>query len=147
MGTWTGYFAIEDLALNAAQRQTLVQALRQLGPASDSQPARLLHWRTRLDNRAVLFEARFNDENLTVNAFKRRLGAIFGVSWVTIGSRVNNYSFADGTTPVVTFSRGGTDYIRVGLFGGVGADWDQSRREVLGYLATNRNDWETEEPG
>lgn len=142
MANWHGYFAIEDLNLNAGQRQTLIAELRTLGPASDPQPARLCHWRTRLDNRAVIFEALFNEDNLTVERFKQRLGTIFGISWVTIGSDIQVYSFADGNTPVVTFSRNGTDYIRVGLFGGVAADWQQSRREVLGYLAANREDWE-----
>ena len=87
------YFAIEDLNLNQGQRQTLIEALRQLGPATDSQPARLCHWRTRLDGRAAIFEAAFNENNLTVDAFKARLGVIFGVNPDTIDHRLQSVTF------------------------------------------------------
>lgn len=142
MGFWHGYWAIEDLNLNAAQRQTLIGALRQLGPSADSQPAHLCHWRTRLDNKAVIFEALFDEDVLTVDAFRQRLGTIFGISWVTIGTDITVYSFSGGNTPVVTFSRSGIDYIRVGLFGGIGATWEESHQEVLGYLANNQLAWQ-----
>ena len=145
MANWHGYFGIENLNLSAAQRATLVAELKTMGPAADRQPARLLHWRTRLDNDAVIFEALFNEDNLTVNKFKQRLGTIFGVSWVTIGAATQILHYADGDTRVVTFSRTGTDYLRVALFGDVAASWQQSRRECLGYLAANMADWQEEE--
>jgi len=76
---WHGYFGVEDLNLSTAQRQVLIGELRSLGPASDPQPARLCHWRTRLDGQAAIFEALFNENNLTVERFKQRLGSIFSV--------------------------------------------------------------------
>jgi hypothetical protein len=140
---WRGYFAIEDLNLNASQRQTLIDALRLLGPASHPNPSRLNHWRTRLDNRAAIFEAQFNEVNLTVAKFKDRLANIFGVDPATVDHATQQVSYSDGNnTPVVTFSRGGTNYIRMALFGGTVADWDTSHDEVLGFLAANRGDWE-----
>jgi len=143
--TYQGYYAIEDLNLNASQRQTLVEALRKLGPASDPQPARLCHWRTRLDGQAAIFEAAFNENNLTVEAFKRRLGTIFGVSWVTIGHSTQSVTFDSLPTPVVTFSRTGTDYLRMALFGGPAASWEESRLECQAYLKDHQDEWESEE--
>jgi len=136
------YFGIENLGLNANQRQTLVQALRALGPALNPQPACLCHWRTRLDGQAAIFEALFDEDALTVKAFKRRLSAIFGVAWTTIGSSLSTVTFAERETPVVVFSRSGTDYLRMALFGGPAATWEQSQIECLGYLAANRAEWE-----
>ena len=140
------YMGVENLNLNDAQRAILIAELRALGPPregddAERQPARLNHWRTRLDGQAAIFEANFNEDALTVETFKRRLGAIFGVSWVTIGASTQIAHFAGGDTPVVTFSRTGTDYLRVALFGGVGASWEESRLETLGYLKLYAAEW------
>ena len=136
------YLGIENINLNASQKQTLITELKALGPASDPQPARLCHWRTSLDGDAVIFEALFNENNLTVARFKQRLGAIFGVDPETINHSTNQLDFAGFGTPVVTFSRGGTDYLRFALFGGVGATWMESGDECRGYLKANQEDWE-----
>jgi hypothetical protein len=136
------YLGIENINLNATQRQTLIAELKALGPASDPQPARLCHWRTRLDNEAVILEALFNENNLTVARFKQRLGAIFSVDPATIDHATQQASFADGMTPVVTFSRSGTDYLRFAIFGGAGTAWMESGDECRGYLAVNRDEWE-----
>ena len=141
MANWHGYLAVENLNLNAAQRATLIDALRNLGPVSDPQPARLNHWRTRLDGEAAIFEALFNESNLTVDKFKQRLGAIFGVDPATIDDATQSTAFG----PVVTFSRGGTDYLRFLLFGGAGAAWMESGDECRGYLAANIAEWELTE--
>ena len=135
MTNWHGYFGIENINLNAEQRQTLVTSLQTLGPTSHNQPCMLNHWRTRLDGEAVLFEALFDEDVLTVQAFKNYLTAIFGADAI-------DHVTAGTTTPVVTFSKGGVDYLRVALFGGVGATWDESHDEVLAYLATNQVEWE-----
>ena len=144
MAQWHGYFGIENINLNSNQRDTLVEALRALGPSSDPQPAQLNHWRTRTDNQAVLFEASFDEEVLTIDVFKDRLGSIFDVDPDTILHSVDILYFFDVGTPVVTFSRTGTDYLKVALFGGVGSTWQQSRREVQGYLLANLEDWDPE---
>ena len=139
---WHGYLAIEDLNLTVEQRATLIGVLRNLGPESDPQPARSCHWRVSLDGSKAIFEAAFNEAVLTVDAFKQRLGAIFGVDPATIGHALTSVTFAERATPVVVFSRGGTDYLRMALFGGPAATWEQSRIEVLAYLAANRAEWE-----
>lgn len=144
MATWHGYIGIENLNLNTSQRQTLVNELKALGPASNPQPSRLCHWRTRLDEEAVIFEALFVETNLTVAKFKQRLGVIFSVDPDTIDHTTTIHHFADGDTPVVTFSRTGTDYLRFALYGGNGISWMESGDECRGYLKLNQTEWEEE---
>lgn len=144
---WHGYFGIENLALNDAQRGELVDALRQLGPASSPQPARLCHWRTRLDGQAAIFEALFNESHITIDAFKTRLGTIFGIDPQTIDHEINRVTFAARETAIVTFGRGGTAYLRLAMFGYDGADWPawmESGDEARAYLAANQSEWEPE---
>jgi hypothetical protein len=140
---WHGYFGIEDLNLTANQRAILIDVLRNMGPRNDPQPAYNNHWRTRLDNQAAIFEANFLEDNLTIQRFKEILGNIFNVDPDTIDHDTNQVSFSPGgNTPLVTFIHGGQNKIRVALFGGVGAAWQGSRREVLGYIKANLEDWE-----
>jgi len=136
------YFGIENLGLNSSQRQTLIEELKTLGPASDPQPACLCHWRTRLDGDAAIFEALFNENNLTVDKFKQRLGTIFSVDPSTIDHSLNQVNFAGHGTQIAVFSRGGTDYLRFALFGGMDADWMDSGDECRGYLMTYHDEWD-----
>ncbi len=138
------YIGIENLALNNSQKATLMSAIKALGPETNLSPARLNHWRTRLDNNALIAEALFDEDNLTVAKFKQRLANIFGVNISSIGHSIINHSFGGGTTPVVTFDYNGVDRLRVVLFGGTGASWNESGDEVRAYLANNKDDWETE---
>ena len=143
---WHGYWGIENLGLNDAQRDTLVDVLRKLGPDTHPQPACLNHWRTRLDGDAAIFEALFNDDLLTVDAFKERLAAIFNIDPATIDHVLTIFHFGTGSTPVAVFSRNGTDYLRMALFGGPDATWMESGNEVRAYLATYSELWEEEVP-
>lgn len=141
------YFGIENLALTNAQRAELVDALRALGPSSDPQPARLCHWRTRPDSDAAIFEALFDEDNITIAAFKQRLGAIFSIDPATIDHDTNLVAFDARQSAVVTFGRGGTDYLRVVFFGYDGADWPtwaESGDECRAYLSNNAAAWESE---
>jgi hypothetical protein len=145
MATWHGYIGIENLNLSATQRQILIDALKALGPGSDPQPARLCHWRTRLDNEAAIFEANFNEDNLTVAVFKDRLGAILGVDPAAVDHSTGSQTFDTLPTPIVVFSRTGTDYVRFALFGGQSAEWMQSGDECRAYLKLNQAEWEPTE--
>jgi len=139
---WHGYFGIEDINLTDNQRDTLIGVLKQLGPDAHPSPACLNHWRTRLDGDATIFEALFDESLLTVDAFKVRLAAIFGVDPGTIDDDLTIFHFGDGNTPVVVFSRSGTDYLRLALFGGVGATWMESGDECRAYLSLYRDLWD-----
>ena len=135
------YIGIENINLNAIQRQALINELKSLGPASNPQPARLCHWRTRLDGEAAIFEALFDEDNLTIAKFKQRLGIIFSVDPSTISHSTLQKNYAGFGTLVVTFTRGGTDYLRFALFGGSSAFWVQSGDECRGYLKINQDEW------
>lgn len=139
------YFGIENLALNDVQRGLLVDALRALGPASHPSPACLCHLRTRLDGQAAIFEALFDEDKISIAAFKDRLGSIFSVDPATIDHGINLVTFAARQSAVVTFSRNSTDYLRVVFFGYAGADWPtwmQSGDETRAYLWANAAEWE-----
>ena len=139
---WHGYFAIEDLNLTPTQRQTLIQALRALGPSNHPQPCMLNHWRVSLDGTKAIFEARFDEDNLTPAWFAARLASLFGIDPQTIDVDTRTICFAERNTPIATFSRAGTDYLRMALFGGLSATWPQSRTEAAAYIAVHSAQWE-----
>ena len=146
MANWHGYMAVEDLNLNNDQAVLLWQTIKSKGEANESQyPQYRNHWRLSLDNTKGIFEALFNADNMTVEWFKIQLGSIFGVDPATIDDSVNDVQIVDRNTPIATFSRNGTDYVRFAAFGGVNATRQESRVEVLGYLAANSAEWESVE--
>ena len=140
---WRGYMAIEDLNLNTQQRQTLIAFLRALGPQAHFLSDHFNHWRTRPDGRAAIFEAQFNADRLSVAAFKTRLAAVFNIAPDTIDHTLNLHTFHTITTPILTFSRAATPYLRVACFAGLSSTWTESHREARAYLADNRADWDT----
>ena len=75
------YWAIEDIALTPALRQTLIAALQALGNKGGDRPCHITHWRVRLDNKAILLESLWDEDELTIANMKGRLGALFGVVW------------------------------------------------------------------
>jgi hypothetical protein len=138
------YFGIENLALDDTQRATLIDALRALGPSNHPSPAFLCHWRTRPDGKAAIFEALFDEDTITIDAFKNRLGAISSIDPATIDHAINRATFAVTETAIVTFSRGGSDYLRVAFCGYDGStwpSWEQPRAECLAYLALYAAQW------
>lgn len=139
---WHGYIGIENLNLNNTQRQALMDELKALGPASNPQPACLCHWRIRLDNDAAIFEVLFDEDDLTISKFKDRLGVIFDIEPATIEHSIGNQTFDTLSTPIATFSRDGTDYLRLALFGGQSSSWMQSGNECRAYLLANLSEWE-----
>lgn len=141
---WHGYIGVENLNLTVIQALKLTAEFERLGPSKNPQPAKLCHWRTRLDNQARIYEALFLPNNLTVAKTKRRLGIIFGVSPATIGASLISVDFAGFATQVITFSRSGTDYLRMAIFGGSGSSYAESQAEVKGYLVANSTEWEIE---
>lgn len=144
MTKWHGYMGVENLGLNTAQRQILIDELKTLGPGPVQQPNKRMHWRTRLDEEAVILETVFDEDNLTIAKFKQRLATIYGVDVSEIGDASTNQSFGGHTTPVVTFSYSATDRLRVAIFGGPSATWQESGDEAREYLILNNVEWESE---
>ena len=135
---WQGYFYIENLGLNAQQKQALIAALQQWGLRNDSDnPKDRNHWRTRLDNEALIFEAAFNAEQLTLSSFEARLVGLFGVSAEQIGAATSQNKYGE----VAVFSYGGTDRLRLGVFAGRQAGYLQSQVATQQFLIDFASDW------
>ena len=136
--SWHGYIFIENLALNNAQRGQLVTALRALGNQSGPHPNLLTQYRPRLDNQAAIIEAEFADGDLTVPQVKAYLANIFGTNPATIDHAPLLSQYGNG----ITLSRGGTDYLRIGEFGGLGSTWEESRQSAVAYLSAFSALWD-----
>ena len=145
MTQWHGYIGLENLALSGLQRATVVAQLRLLGPALHPLPCKKNHVRISSDNEKVILEAEFPTAWLTVAQIKRWMGDIFDVLPDSIGHTVTQHSWGNQMTLVATFSRGGTDYVRFGVFAGVGATWESSRLAAAGYMSADPDDWSAEE--
>jgi hypothetical protein len=131
------YYGIEAINLTLVQRQTLVDALQRLGANQHPNPSHRCHWRVRLDNLAVIFEAEFDDADWTVDGVKTRLANLLGINANLVTSAVSQTQYG----PVVTYSRSG-DRLRLVAFGGLLATWDESHDQVLAYLAANTSAWD-----
>lgn len=132
------YVGVEALSLTTQQKNTLVQAIQQLGANTDPNPAFRNHWRVRNDANALIFEACFEDSQLTVAAFTAYLANVFGVPAAQISSSVVTNSV--GT--IGTFTYQAVQRLRIVLFGGVSATYAESQAAVLAYLAANSAAWE-----
>ena len=133
------YFYLENIALTAAQRDTLVNAIKAWGKRDqDQNPRNRMHWRVRLDGQAVIFEAWVDEDNLTLLSLRQRLANLFNValSQVTGSAASNQYG------QVVTLSYQSTARLRVGVFGGVSATYEESQAAATAYLAANTAAWD-----
>lgn len=136
------YFGIENINLTDPQRNQLVASLQGFG-LQNGGPAHLrCHWRIREDNQAAIFEADFDTADLTTLKFRTLLSTIFGVLLSSVTASAVTANFGAGTTQIATFTRLSTNYLRVAVFGGVNATYEQSRQEALAYLAANRVAWD-----
>lgn len=131
------YVGIENISLTTAQKNTLIAGIQALGANSDGNPAHRNHWRFRLDTNAAIFEAKFDDTQLTVAAFTNRLATIFTVDPALITAVVT--TGAVGTLGI--FSYQSVQKLRLVLFGGVTATYAESLAACAAYLATNSAAW------
>ncbi len=145
---WHGYFAIEDLGLTSGQRTTLWGELQALAEdsANDPQPAKRIHWVIRaVDGKAIILEALFNADNLTILKFKTRLAALFAVSVDDITANTIQQTYQTIATDIATFKHLGDNKVRFAAFAGVGSAWAQSKTEAKAFLDDNRAAWEPAE--
>jgi len=137
---WSGYFYIENLALTAAQREPLIDTLKGWGLSnSHPNPRHRNHWRVRTDGQAVIFEADFDESNLTALWFRTRLASILSVPVANVTSSTTQTAYG----PLLTFKYNTTDRLRLGLFGGLSASYAESQAAAQKFLADNQAAWET----
>ncbi len=127
---WHGYFlASKPTAITADEWATLKILFHTIGADDASQlPARRLQWRESLDGSAVIIEAVFDETRLSVADTTHLCKEIS----TAIGARLSASQVRTAFASKVSF------------FGGVGADWDESREACAAYLVTNRTTWENE---
>jgi hypothetical protein len=134
------YIGIENLNLTNNQRNQLVATIQALGAANNSvQPAERNHWRVRPDNDAAIFEALFDEDTITIDSIKQFLANIFGIAVGTINHATQQTQYG----LLATFSRNGTDYVRLISFGHDGdwSTWQESNAAVRDYLSDNAVAW------
>lgn len=140
MAIWHGYIAAEDLGMSAANRQTVLQVLNTMGISNDDpQPCLRTHWRVRLDNLAVIYEAAYDDSTLSVSYFKNLLATATGLPVGNITSSNNQISYG----LVITFAYNSLNRFRLAMFGYAGSfpDWETSRQNAVAYLIANAATW------
>ena len=131
------YIGLEVLSMTAPQKQTLMDAIKALGPRSDPQPARLLHSRTRLDGNAAIFETNFGDNEVTIDAVKNYFASAFAIDPAMISHSVVQMAYG----PIVTLTHT-VDRLRLVQFGGVSPTWVESGDAARAYLRANMTAWE-----
>jgi hypothetical protein len=105
---------------------------------NDSQyPNERNHWRARTDNLAVIFEAVFDDSLMTAVAMRNRLAQLFVVSQASVTYATTQTAYG----PVVTFTYNAIARLRMGVFGGVGASYTDSRAAAQAFLQANAAAW------
>ena len=138
MSEWQGYFYVENLGLSAQQKLTLVDVLRAWGLRNqDPSPKKRNHWRVRLDGEAVIFEAVFEADNITVLWFRTKLSEIFSVPVANITATTTNTDYG----PVSTFKYLTVNKLRLGIFAGLNSTWAESHLAVLHFIQDNQSAW------
>lgn len=132
----------QDLSLTAPQRAALWQVIREIAGLDTGQPRDKAHGRLSLDGSLINFQGLFDEDDLSVAAFKQRLADEFGVDVGTIDSARADIEIGGYTSPFWTFSRLGTNYFRLAVMGGLSATLAESNAAMLAYLAANAAEWE-----
>ncbi len=138
MSDWRGYFYIEALSMTEQQKQTLVNALKAWGLRNQSDyPNERNHWRIRPDNNAVIFEAVFESNLLTVAALRTRLAALFGVNENLIIPTASSNQYGE----IVVFKYNNINRLRVGVFGGRSAGYSASWAAAYQFVIDFTSVW------
>lgn len=133
------YFYAENVNLTTAQQQSIVDAIKTWGRRDNDPNSRHRnHWRVRLDNKAVIFEAWVDSDNLTVLSLRQRLATLFSVPLAQVTGSVTTNAYGQ----LVSITYNAQVRLRVGVFGGVTADYYTSQAKVRQFLHDNVVAWE-----
>lgn len=146
MTLWHGYIAGQDIALQAGEKAIIWNLLNTYGQDDSSpQPARRLVWRDNLAGDKRIIEAVFNPDMLAISQFRPALADALGLAPADIDVNTAQNKYVMLPTNIVTFKYEPktTNRFRLALFGGTSATWAQSLVEVIGYMLTDIEDWES----
>ncbi|GAF82574.1 unnamed protein product [marine sediment metagenome] len=139
------YFVVERKNIGSGNWAALVALFEAMGMQYSKFPCFNNHDRTRLDGDAVIYESKFDTEEVSIAAFKQLLADEFGVDVADIGDVQDTADYAGIGTTTWVFTYGGVDRFLIERFGGGEASWMQSGDEARGYLKLNSVEWEPEE--
>ena len=139
---WHGYCLNENLAMDASDWEQMLQAIQGLGPGFSSSPAEMNHRRMRLDGQAELYEALFTEQRISEDQWKVIIGAMIGKPPPQMELTRKIVSYNGYETPETTYGYGGTDYVTIRWFAGIGSAWMESGDECRAYLALFADQWE-----
>jgi len=133
------YFYAENVNLTAPQQQTIVDTIKAWGKRdNDSNPRHRNHWRVRLDNKAIIFEAWIDEQNLSLLALRQQLANLFGVALSQVTGNVTTNQYGQ----LVTLTYNAVERLRVGIFGGITANYYTSQASARQFLMDNKATWE-----
>jgi hypothetical protein len=135
----------QDINLTEPQRAALWQVIREIAGMDTGQPRDRNHGRLSLDESLINFQGLFDEDDLSVSAFKQLLADEFGVEPSSIDSVRDDVEIGGYTSPFWTFSRLGTNYFRLAIMGGVNATLAESNDAFKAYLQANAAEWEPSE--
>jgi hypothetical protein len=147
MADWHGYFVVERLNIGAGNWASLQALFEAMGTHDSPFPCFNNHRRARLDGDAVIYESKFDTEEVSIPAFKQLLADEFSVPVEDVLHTIGAEDYAGYGTTVWTFYYDeivpGEDRFKVERFGG-GGSWQESRAEGAGYLILYADQWEEE---
>lgn len=122
---WHGYLLIESLppGWTNEQRQQAWGAMRGMGKQDDPSPAKINHSRLRLDDKAMIVEAEFDEAEIAREAVVAMIADALGVQDNAVDAAIAYQIFAEGQT------------------------WEDSRQACVAYLTANTIEWDGEEVG
>jgi hypothetical protein len=133
------YFYLENVALTVNQRDNLISQVKTWGKRDqDPNPKNRNHWRVKPDSQAVIFEAWIDEARLTVLNLRQWLADLYGVELSDITASTASTAFGQ----VVSITYNTFLRLRVGVFGGVAAEYAASQAAARAYLNANAAVWE-----
>jgi len=133
------YFYLENVNLTTPQQQILIDAIKTWGKRDqDPNPRHRNHWRIRLDNKAIIFEAWFDNNNLSILNIRQKLADLYEVALSQITGSVTSNIY--GQLLSVTYNT--LVRLRIGIFGGITADYYTSQTKAVQFLVDNKTSWD-----
>jgi hypothetical protein len=133
---WRGYFVVEQGAIGSGNWAALQVLYESMGSHGTPFPMYNTHWRTSLAGEAVIYESRFDPEEVSIEEFKQLLATEFGVPVEDIDHTQAVVSYSGSIdTMVWEFLYNAVVRFTVRRFGR-GGSWNESRIEGLAYIDT-----------
>jgi hypothetical protein len=121
---WHGYVLVSGIPPGWTNEQRLAAfaALHGLGAQDDPQPAKNNHYRISLDQTEIIYEAEFDEAEITFDNICQVIADILSL-------------------PVAAIKA----VVEVGWFGDIGSAWETSRAAARNYIIENNENWDSDD--